>query len=279
MRKGAVVMRMEYYNAAAVDCDFDLHYCGYEDVVPDFSCGPNVRDCFLIHYIHKGKGFYKTGGKVHRIDQGSAFCIFPRDVVWYYTDSSAPWSFYWFAFNGRLAGKLLERAGISRENPVLALGETHNLPKLMDSLLAEFIDQKSPDDLLLVGHLCFLLAELEKSENAFKPRANEKKTFDYIEKAIGYIHANYHREISVAALAAYVGLERSYFSKLFNANAGDPPQTYILKYRIEKARELLKTTGLSVSEISECTGFSDGFYFSRAFKKLTGFSPAAFRKQ
>jgi len=272
-------MRKEYYHAAAIDRDLDLHYCGYEDVVPDFSCGPNVRDCFLIHYIQKGKGFYKTGDKVYQADSGSAFCIFPRDIVWYYTDGADPWSFYWFAFNGRMAGKLLERAGITRENPVLALYENNAVSRIMDGLLDEFAAQRPPDDLLLTGHLCFLLSELDRAGIAPQPRESEKKAFDYVEKAVGYIHVNYHRDISIAALAAYVGLERSYFSKLFNRTTGDPPQTYVLKYRVEKARELLKTTGLSVSEISECTGFSDGFYFSRAFKKCTGFSPAAYRKQ
>jgi AraC-like DNA-binding protein len=237
-----------------------------------------VRDCFLIHYIHKGKGFYKTGGKVHAINQSSAFCIFPRDVVWYYTDSADPWSFYWFAFNGRLAAKLLERAGITRENPVLALKEENAVPKLMDALHAEFEDE-NPDDLALIGHLCFLLSELEKSRLVPNPRQSGKKSSGYIEKALNYIHVNYHKDVPVSALADYVGLERSYFSKLFNQTAGYSPQAYILRYRLEKARELLKTTGLSVGEISECTGFSDGFYFSRAFKNFTGLSPAAYRKQ
>ncbi len=271
-------MRKEFYHAAAIDRDLDLHYCGYEDVVPDFTCGPNVRDCFLIHYIQKGKGFYKTGGKIHRVDRGSLFCIFPRDVVWYYTDSADPWSFYWFAFNGRLAAKLLEQTGITRENPVLALKEENAVPKLMDALLAEF-EAETPDDLPLTGHLCFLLSELEKSQLVRSPREGGKKSSGYVEKALNYIHVNYHRDVQVAALASYVGLERSYFSKLFNQTTGYPPQTYLLRYRLEKARELLKTTGLSIGEISECTGFSDGFYFSRAFKNFTGLAPAAYRKQ
>jgi len=271
-------MRMEFYNSTAIDRDLDLHYCGYEDVVPDFSCGPNVRDCFLIHYIQKGKGFYKTGGRVHQVEQGAVFCIFPRDIVWYYTDSSDPWSFYWFAFNGRVAGKLLGGMSITRENPVITLKERNDLPLIMDALLAEF-GMEFPQDLALTGHLCFLLAELEKSELSQRPNENRMKTPAHIEKAVNYIHINYHKDITVAALAALVGLERSYFSKLFYQTTGYPPQTYILKYRIEKARELLKTTGLTINEISECTGFSDGFYFSRAFKKCVGSSPAAYRKQ
>ena len=52
-----------------------------------------------------------------------------------------------------------------------------------------------------------------------------------------------------------------------------------MKYRVSKAKDLLKLTDLSISEIAEAVGYQDHFYFSRVFKKTTAQSPSAYRKE
>lgn len=271
-------MRVEYYNTVTAQCEVDLHYCGYEDVVPDFSCGPNIRDCYLIHYILKGSGFYQTGGKSCTVKAGSIFCIFPGDIVYYDTDLADPWSFCWFSFNGTKAEEYVRQIGLSRAKPVLVVGESSSIPALMDILLEAYQTQPSVGVFQRQASLFQLLAALEDSygqsgKTPIVPRLSPSS----VEKAIAFISYNYHKAVSIAELARHVGLERSYFSKLFNTTMGCPPQIFLQKYRIEKAQLLLKTTGLSIGEVCECVGFSDIFYFSRIFKKSVGLCPTKYR--
>lgn len=271
-------MRVEYYNTVTAQCEVDLHYCGYEDVVPGFSCGPNIRDCYLIHYIQKGSGTYRTGGKAHPVKAGSIFCIFPGDIVCYDTDPADPWSFYWFSFNGDKAEEYVRQIGLSKERPVLAVSESCPVSALMDTLLQAYQTQPTVGFFQRQACLFRLLAALEDSYGqSGKTPMVPLLSPSSVEKAIAFISYNYHKPVSIAELARHVGLERSYFSKLFHGAMGCSPQLFLQRYRLEKARLLLKTTGLSIGEVCECVGFSDIFYFSRIFKKSVGLCPTRYR--
>ncbi|GGD72771.1 helix-turn-helix domain-containing protein [Paenibacillus nasutitermitis] len=87
-----------------------------------------------------------------------------------------------------------------------------------------------------------------------------------------YISYNYHRSLRITDISTYIGLDRTYFSKLFSQIMGVSPQTYLLCFRIEKSLPLLKETDLSLSEICRIVGIGDPFYYSRAFKKKNGSS-------
>ena len=65
---------------------------------------------------------------------------------------------------------------------------------------------------------------------------------------------------------------------LFKKELGVNLTNYIMNYRIEKAKELLRSTNLRSYEIAEKVGFLDESYFSRTFKKVTGQSPNSFKK-
>ena len=72
----------------------------------------------------------------------------------------------------------------------------------------------------------------------------------YIREAENYIRFHYDSDISINALAHRLNISTEYFSRLFKAETGMTPQSMIIKYRIEKACNLLKCTGLSVAEIA-----------------------------
>jgi len=100
-----------------------------------------------------------------------------------------------------------------------------------------------------------------------------------IAETVSYILVNLHNELSVTALATRVNQHPDYFSRLFKTFTGERPVTYILGKRIERAQYLLATSHLSYSEIATRTGFDNLSYFSKSFKKITGMSPGAYKKQ
>lgn len=77
-----------------------------------------------------------------------------------------------------------------------------------------------------------------------------------------------------------IGFNTDYFRRCFREETGMTPLEYITKLRINEARELLiRSTFKSVEAVSELCGFNDCFYFSKVFKKHTGYSPRDYRKK
>ena len=79
-------------------------------------------------------------------------------------------------------------------------------------------------------------------------------------------------------LAKILGIESSYFSRLFKSKIGMTPMEYLTRVRIEKAEQLLKFPPYSVKNVAKAVGFSDPLYFSKMFKKHTGMNPTEFSK-
>lgn len=86
-------------------------------------------------------------------------------------------------------------------------------------------------------------------------------------------------ELSLNDVAEHVNLSPSHFSTIFSRENSETFKEYLTRIRIERAKELLKTTTLKASEISDQVGYRDPHYFSAVFKKVTGLSPRQFRMQ
>ena len=82
----------------------------------------------------------------------------------------------------------------------------------------------------------------------------------------------------MAEVADYVELNEKYFTNRFTKETGETFSSYVTALRIQKAKELLKTTSFKVYEISEMVGYRNVEHFNRVFKKLNGVTPAGYRK-
>ena len=98
-----------------------------------------------------------------------------------------------------------------------------------------------------------------------------------VEQAIEYINNHYMEQLTIPKLAEQHGLGSKQFAYLFQKYANISPNDYLISQRVSRAKELLCTTACSVSEISDCVGYSDPYYFSKLFKKRTGISPSCLR--
>lgn len=85
--------------------------------------------------------------------------------------------------------------------------------------------------------------------------------------------------LSLAQVAAEVGLSPNHFSAVFSAEAGETFRDYLSSLRIVRARELLRSTSMTNSEISEHVGYADPHYFGAVFKRMTGYTPQQYRTQ
>jgi AraC-like DNA-binding protein len=101
----------------------------------------------------------------------------------------------------------------------------------------------------------------------------------YIKKSLQFVEANYSSKISISEMAKGVGLNKNYFSTFFRENIGVTPQQYIIKYRINKACELMSNQGLTIGDISRSVGYNDTLGFSKIFKKEKGISPLKYRQR
>jgi AraC-like DNA-binding protein len=97
-------------------------------------------------------------------------------------------------------------------------------------------------------------------------------------QAIAYLHGNFARPLSRAEIAAEIGVNEDYLSRVFSRELGLSPWDYLNRYRILRAKELLRHSDASMSAIARLVGFADAAYFSRVFHKLSGTSPSAYRE-
>lgn len=94
-----------------------------------------------------------------------------------------------------------------------------------------------------------------------------------------YITQNLTNNLSREYLARQFFINPDYLSRLFKKETGSSLQDYILKERIKKAKFLLETTNLSISEVHEQSGFSNSSYFSKVFKRETEMTPQEYRQR
>lgn len=98
------------------------------------------------------------------------------------------------------------------------------------------------------------------------------------QEMLSYIHNHYQDSITIEDIAGAARISRSECFRCFQKYVCQKPFEYVISYRLRKAAELLKTTSLSVSEISTCCGFNYQSYFGKRFQEYYQMTPLAYRK-
>lgn len=100
-----------------------------------------------------------------------------------------------------------------------------------------------------------------------------------IRRAMAFIHENYAQPLTRKDIAKHISIAEDYLTFCFRQELGATPIKYLQRYRINRAKGLLKEDSLSITDIAGLVGFSDSSYFSRIFHRETGMSPEEFRRR
>lgn len=281
-------MDPKYTNSARYKClehlkkhsvDLYICYCGMEECDPGHSYGPTTRTEFLLHYILSGKGIYEVDGKSYHVKKNDAFIIYPNELTYYKADDLDPWTYIWIGFGGIKAESCLNYASLNRDNRISQFTCDKFLLNCVKNMLAAR-KLTYANDLKRVGYLfLFLSALIEENHNSSSNRKADYPFEVYVEHALKFIDHNSEKDIKINDIAKYIGINRSYLTKIFKKCLNISPQHYLVNYRLDKACSLLKTTSLPVNSVANMVGYSDPLTFSKVFKVFYNVSPSTYRTQ
>jgi AraC family transcriptional regulator, activator of mtrCDE len=97
-------------------------------------------------------------------------------------------------------------------------------------------------------------------------------------RAVALVVEDPSADHSLAALACAAGMSRSKFAKVFAEVVGSPPMEFVSRARLDKARHILLSTEMAISEIAHHVGFASRSHFSRAFRSAFGIDPTSMRR-
>lgn len=245
--------------------------CGKRTNAFNHSYGPKSRNHSWLIFVKQGEGVLKTEGQVIPFHEHCVICTFPNLEFEYSFSGNS--DIIWICFDEAFS-ILPNHLGIHPRSPIKYIDNFEEVENAFDAIYSLSVSNLQSDQYRILSHFYALFAMLTEKNRVLRvPDAS------YIDYAIRYFETNYMSEIYIADLSKTLGIESSYFSKLFKSKIGVSPVEYLTKVRIDKAKQLLKFPPYSIKSISESVGFSDPLYFSKIFKKHTGVSPSEFAKE
>ncbi|ARV62822.1 AraC family transcriptional regulator [Nostocales cyanobacterium HT-58-2] len=134
---------------------------------------------------------------------------------------------------------------------------------------------------LYVESLANVLAvQLLRNYSATQPRVSLYSgglSDHQLQRVIDYINDYLAEEIKLSDLAELLGMSQFHFSHLFKQSMGIPPYQYVIQQRVERAKQFLKQTQISIAEVALLCGFNSHSHLSKWFRQLTGMTPKAYR--
>lgn len=267
--------------AAAPDHKLNVLFAGESQTRPGHALGPKIYDYFLLHAIESGRGTFHTETGSYELGGGDCFLIHPGQLVSYVSDREDPWRYRWVAFTGEDATVLVEAAGLRPDAPAIPIPGGSEVPLYIHRIQERFHNKEESAHVAAVGYLYLLWAGLmNRPDHPSRPAVAEPQVQRTVKQMIGYMASQYAHPVSIEQMCSSLGYNRAYLSRIFKKETGLSPVTYLLKLRIDQAKRLLRERPeLSVEQVAASVGLTDPLYFSRQFKRFTGSSPTAYRKE
>ncbi|BBH19103.1 AraC family transcriptional regulator [Paenibacillus baekrokdamisoli] len=252
---------------------------------PLHQIGPAVHNYYLVHTVLSGRGTFEIDGKRYECVKGDTFFIFPDVLFTYSAHDTDPWHYRWVAFRGFLAEPLLSSLGFSVAHPVVHKDDIRSVVHLYRKMQQTLKQTPFPElaDLEANGLLRILLKEFGEV-NAGRLTLNSLAILPDMERqikqAVRFLSYQFAKEISIDDLSQSLGYHRTHLSKMFKQYTGVSPMQFLLRVRIERAKELLSgKILLTIDQVATSVGYRDALYFSKQFRRATGYSPSDFRSE
>ncbi len=242
------------------------------DWEPHSLQNPNEMICILAYAVSGTAHYSFNGGKNHQITRGNV--LFVRDGEQYSgtSDQDTPWSFYSCGF--RLVVNDEESREIIASLPhIFRYSDSAHLRDSFAQLARAWSAKQTG---YLIKCRCLLLDILFILLWDNKRRSIQSAHYKTINDIVDLMRQNYTKSYSLEELSELSGLSQSYFRMLFKQMTGCTTVQFQNRVKIERAKDLILSRVCNVTEAAQAVGFSDVFYFSRMFKKITGKNPSEY---
>jgi AraC-like DNA-binding protein len=235
-----------------------------------------VLNEFQMIYITKGAGTFESANcKNTPIGEGTVFFLFPGELHRFRPEQLTGWDSYWVGFKGKFADNLVANGYLSVSKPAVRIGYNEEIISLFQRILEAGNEERSGYQQYISGIVMHLLGYVyyRMKDNHYEDKAIVQK----IDKARVYIRERINTNISPKAIAMELNMTYSWFRRLFKQYTGFAPTQYIIKLRLQRAKELLSTTTKSIKEIAVEMNYESVDYFSTQFRRQTKITPTQYR--
>lgn len=254
----------------------------------------HCHDFLELAFILTGNGKYKIDGQICEVREGDLLIFEPgtyhQAII--KEEGGAFMEFFLAATDVHLSGLEPNHLILPGNGRIIhTMGELKlKLNKLFASIEAERDALKPGRYYMLKAYLMQILLLVIREQTAPAaaqscPQKPKRYSFEstgrkyVVERIIDYFEDHYAEKISLDQIALNMYLSPFYISKIFKAETGDTPISYLINIRLEKAMEILREEPEpSIQEVAVRVGYEDAYHFSKLFKKKFGFSPSAVRK-
>ena len=257
----------------------------YVQELGDFRCGPNYYtnrehlNSYLIKLCISGEGILEYDNKTYTIRPGQLFWINCKKLQRYRTSSrKGNWHILWVHFNG-LPCEASYNLFLSQNDssPVIDPGQNVEFRSLLDMLVRLYRDGGSTiqDDVQASSLLTQLMSRCIQAAGQHGARGHLP---EYVTDVRSYIGMHYAERITLDTLSQLFSINKFYLQKLFKQHIGLSPTEYLIHTRLNRAKQLLRTTARPISQLAMDVGFNNIGHFINLFKKYEGSTPNAYRQ-
>lgn len=253
------------------------------------SCSPHIHEYTEFHYIYSGEVETTVNGVVRICGPKQFYLMTPLSIHSHRTLPERNNGYYSFAIrwlvertNSDTFNADLNRIRLQLLNaPASIIDDSdEEIAAYMYQIIMMAKSQRSATELMLrTIELITRLSEAYSILGQSSSQVDELpgKTQNILQSAITYIDMHHNESISARDVAENTFISYSHLARIFSKYMHKSINAYILQVRLDRAMQLLMTTDLSISEISQMTGFMSISYFSNTFKRHFGQTPTDFR--
>lgn len=243
------------------------------DGTADCLAGRRLGHHAVVCLLAGGGWFSDERTPPTRVDAGDVLLLFPGVRHGYGRGDQARWSEFWMILGGPLWTALEASGLLDRARPVWRAGTDPGLAA--DGVrLAGDLARGACDAHEASARAHLLIASMQRRSLAAPARRGGT---GMVAVACAAMERDLAAPVDWTALARSFGLGRERFRKVFAAAAGEPPERWRLRRRIDRAKELLARPGADIAAVAAATGFCDRYHFGRRFRAVAGVTPAAWR--
>jgi AraC-like DNA-binding protein len=231
-------------------------------------------DSYGLVYVTRGSGWYNDdNGTEVDVEEGTLLLLTPSARHAYGPDRHGEWDEIYLTFAGRLFDSLFETGVLDASRPVFRLRPTERWQRRLDHLVRLQDDRFGGAPVVPAAELLLFLCEAA-AEPLRQPRYDDQKR--WLARVIGAIEST-GGTLSLTELARSEGLEYDAFRKRFTRLAGFTPKAFCDRLVTDEACDMLRSSGLTISQVADELGFAYASHFSKFFRRRTGMSPHEYR--